>query len=569
MYGGNAGTTREYAMAIDIARLRPFALKALHRLRVAALAAATALGVTDSAVPQSDIHALMEGRGRGVSFPVSCGAEIQPRFDAALAALHSFWYGQALKEFTAISDVKPDCAMAYWGIAMSVWNQIWAPPRPDNLKRGSDAVARALAVGAKTQREKDYLDAIAAFYADYEKLGHQARAEAYRLKMEQVARRYADDREARIFFALSLLATADGLDKSYKNQLEAGTILEQIFAEAPEHPGPAHYIIHAYDYPALVDRALNAAQKYAVCVTVVPHAIHMPSHTYVLLGRWQDTITANDAAEVAEADRGTPEDRIHALDYLVYAHLQLAQDEKAKQARDLALKIENELIARGHDSGLRARPFGVAAIEARWALERLDWQTAATLPPRPSRYPYAEAVPHFARAVGLARSGRPDAARAEIEKLAALQKALAEAKNLYWARQVDIELKIANAWIARALGRDAEAVALMQEAASAEETSETHDTLSPGPIGVTAHEALGMLLMELGRPSEALQAFEASLQTAKNRLRSFAGAAAAAARLGNGSAARNYYTKLIELADGNDPARPELAEAKAYLQANK
>jgi tetratricopeptide (TPR) repeat protein len=300
----------------------------------------------------------------------------------------------------------------------------------------------------------------------------------------------------------------------------------------------------------------------------VPHAIHMPSHTYVLLGRWKDTITANNSAETAEADRGTPEDRIHALDYLVYAHLQLAQDGKAKETLDLALKIENDLIARKHDSGLRARPFGVAAMEARWALERLDWDTAANLPPRPSRYPYAESVPHFARAVGLARSGRPEQASADLERLAALQKTLAEAKNLYWARQVSIQLKVANAWVERARGRDA--VALMQEAAKAEETSETHDTLSPGPIGMTAHEALGLLLLELGQPKEAFEAFEASLRSSKNRLRSYAGAAAAAAALGNTGAARSYYTKLLELADGSDANRPELVQAKAYLrQANR
>jgi tetratricopeptide (TPR) repeat protein len=565
-------------MMMEMARICPRTCKASRgtpsqrkvspaRRLVPALAAVLALAPVCSAPAQTDAHDLMEGRGRGVSFPISCGEDIQPRFGAALAALHSFWYGQALKEFTAISATKPDCAMAYWGIAMSVWNQIWAPPRPNNLKTGGDAIARAMAVGATTQRERDYLDALAAFYANYDKLDHRTRAGAYMLKMERVAERYPGDVEAQLFYALSLLATADGLDKTYKNQLKAGGILERVFAEKPEHPGPSHYIIHAYDYPALVDRALAAAQKYAVCVTVVPHAIHMPSHTYVLLGRWQDTITANNAAETAEADRGTPEDRIHALDYLVYAHLQLAQDRKAKEVLDLALKIENDLIARKHDSGLRARPFGVAAMEARWALERLDWTTAASLPLRPGRYPYAEAVPHFARAVGLARSGRPEQAGAEIERLAALQKGLADAKILYWARQVDIERKVASAWVDRALGRDGEAVALMQEAATEEETSESHDTLSPGPVGMTAHEALGLLLLELARPGEALPAFEASLRTAKNRLRSYAGAAAAAAAAGNAEAARNYYTKLLELTDGSDGVRPELAQARTYLRS--
>src|ERR1700716_3344604 len=453
------GTILEYRPMIAIANARWPASKTWRRLRlvpvlVTVVAGVLALGATHSAIAQKDAHDLMEGRGRDVSFPVSCGADMQPRFDAALAALHSFWYGQSLKEFTAISEAKPDCAMAYWGSAMSVWNQIWAPPRADNLKAGSDAITRAQAAGAKTQRERDYIDALAAFYADYDKLDHRTRASAYMRKMEQVAQRYPDDREAKIFYALSLLATADGLDKTYKSQLKAGGILEQIFAEKPEHPGPTHYIIHAYDYPALVDRALEAALKYAVCVTVVPHAIHMPSHTYVLLGRWKDTITSNDAAEIAEADRGTPEDRIHALDYLVYAHLQMAQDRKAKDVVDLALKIEDDLVARKHDSGLRARPFGVAAMEARWALERLDWATAASLPARPSpRYPMAESVPHFARAVGLARSGRPEQASADIERLAALQKTLADAKNLYWARQLLIQLKVANAWVERARGR--------------------------------------------------------------------------------------------------------------------
>jgi tetratricopeptide (TPR) repeat protein len=544
-------------MIIDCTGIRP--ASKIRGWLVPVLAALLALGAVRSSSAQTVTHDLMEGRGRDVSFPVSCGADIQPRFDAALAALHSFWYGQALKEFTAITEAKPDCAMAYWGIAMSVWNQIWAPPTPTNLKKGSDAITRALA-----PRERDYLDALAAFYADHDTLDHRTRATAYMRKMEQVSQRYPDDREARIFYALSLLATADGLDKTYKNQLKAGEILERVFAEKPQHPGPSHYIIHAYDYPALVDRALAAAQNYAICVTVVPHAIHMPSHTYVLLGRWKDTITANNAAQTAEVDRGTPEDRIHALDYLVYAHLQLAQDAEAKEVLDLALKIENDLIARKHESGLRARPFGVAAMEARWALERLDWATAANLPPRPSRYPYAESVPHFARAVGLARSGRPEQASSDLERLATLQKTLADAKNLYWARQVSIQLKVASAWVERALGRNAEAVALMQEAAKAEETSETHDTLSPGPIGMTAHEALGLLLLELGRPKEALEAFERSLRSSKNRLRSYAGAAAAAAAVGNTSAARSYYTKLVELADGG--TRPELAPAKAYLQ---
>src|SRR5262249_20537564 len=552
------------ATMIDCSGTRP-GLKTRPWL-VAALAALLALGAARSAGAQSNAHDLMEGRGRDVSFPVSCGADIQPRFDAALAALHSFWYGQALKEFTAIAEAKPDCAMAYWGIAMSVWNQIWAPPTPANLKKGSDATTQALALDAKTPRERDYLDALAAFYADHDKLDHRTRATAYMRKMEAVAQRYADDREARIFYALSLLATADGLDKTYKNQLKAGEILEQVFAEKPQHPGVSHYIIHAYDYPALVDRALAAAEKYAVCVTIVPHAVHMPSHTHVLLGRWQDVIASNLSAEVGERDRGTPENRIHALDYLVSAYLRLAQDGNARKVLDLALQIEADMVARKHDTGLRGRPFGVAAMEARWTLERRDWAAAAVLPLRPGRYAMAESVPHFARAVGLSRSGQPAQAQADIERLAALQKTLADAKNVYWARQVGIQHSIARAFAARALGRNEEALAVMEEAAAAEETSETHDTLSPGPIGMTAHEALGELLLELGRPAEAFKAFELSLRTSRNRLRSYAGAAKAAASAGDATGARSYYQKVVELANAGDGTRPEIIEARTYLK---
>ena len=544
----------------------PMLIRALQRLCfVALLTAAIAVGKTAA---QSEKDALMAGRGT-VSFPVSCNANLQPRFDAALAALHSFWYGQALKEFTAITEADPECAMAYWGTAMSVWNQLWAPPRANNLQRGLDAIEKARLITRKSPRESDYIEALAVFYSDTDKLDHATRAAAYARKMEELAQRYPEDPEAEIFYGLALLASADPLDKTYKNQLKAGAMLEKLFAEMPGHPGVSHYIIHAYDYPALADRALAAALNYAVCVTIVPHAIHMPSHTYVLLGRWQDTINANTAAQEAEEDRGTPEDRIHALDYLVYAYLQLGQDAKAKQVLDLALQIENELLASKHDSGLRARPFGIAAMEARWTLERHDWAAAAALPVRPSRYANAEAVSHFARAVGLARSGRPEQAEVEVEALAGLQKTLADAKNLYWARQVGIERMMASGWLARTLGHDDEAVALMQDAARTEESSETHDTLSPGPVGMTAHEALGYLLLELGRPADAFKTFEASLRASTNRLQSYAGAANAAASVGDLANARFYYGKLVELAAGSDDARPEIAEAKAFIERGK
>jgi tetratricopeptide (TPR) repeat protein len=509
---------------------------------------------------------LMAGRGGDVNFPISCGEQIQPRFDAALAALHAFWYSEAQREFTAISQTDPDCAIAYWGIAITQWNQIWAPPRPDNLKAGGEAIHKAMTAAQRSPREADYINALATFYADSDKLDHRTRAVQYSKKMEALVQKYPEDHEAEIFYALSLLATADPLDKTYKNQLQAGAILEKLSTQMPTHPGIGHYIIHAYDYPALADRALAAALKYETCVTVVPHAIHMPSHTFVLLGRWQDTINVNIAAQEAERDRGIPEDRVHDLDYLVLAYLQLAQDKKAKETVDLAREIEDDMVGHNHNSGLRDRHYNLAALEARWALERHDWEAAAALPLRPSRYAYAEAIPHFARAVGLARLGHSDKAQDEVDRLVRLTTVLSDAKLPYWAAQVEIEEKIASGWIAKARGQDEEAVALMQAAAKQEDGLETHDTLNPGPIGMTADESLGMLLLELKRPADAFKAFEASLRVAKNRLASYAGAASAAAAVNDVENARKYYAKVIELAGGGEGDRPEVTEAKTYME---
>ncbi len=538
----------------------------MRMLQMAVCAAAGILLAADQhALAQSEPNPLMQGRGGDLVFPTSCGGAVQPQFDAALAALHSFWYKQAREEFTTITQSDPDCAMAHWGVAMSVWNQIWAPPQPASLKIGQEEIAKARAAATKSPRESDYIEALAAFYTDTDKLDHRSRALAYSRKMEALAQNHPDDREAKIFYALSLLASADPLDKTYKNQLAAGAILEKLFAEIPTHPGVAHYIIHAYDYPDLAPRALAAALKYQVCVTVVPHAVHMPSHTYVLLGKWKETIESNVAGEQAEKVRGIPEDRIHDLDYLVLAYLQLAQDAKAKQAVDLAREIEDDMVARKHDSGLRSRHYNLAALEARWALERHDWAAAAALPLRPNRYAYAEAIPHFARAVGLARGGHPDAAQGEIDRLDALIKALTDAKLPYWAGQVEIERKIAAAWTAHALGHEDDALALMRAASKQEDGLAAPDTLNPGPIGMSADEGLGMLLLELKRPSEAFKAFDASLRIAKNRLQSYAGAASAAAAANDAENARKYYAKVVELAGAGDGARPEIVEAKAYL----
>ena len=298
------------------------------------LAAAITIGAVGGTAAGTETDVLMAGRGKDVHFTVSCEAKLQPRFDAALAALYSFWYGQALKEFTAISEADPQCAMSDWGIAMSLWNQIWAPPRPDNLKKGLAAIEKARSVTQKSQRESDYIEALAAFYSDADKLDHPKRAAAYSARMQQLAARYPDDRNAQIFYALSLLASADPLDKSYANQLKAGGILEPLWAQQPNHPGLAHYIIHSYDYPALAERAKAAAERYASIAPSAAHALHMPSHTFTRVGMWEESIGANLRSIDVATRAGTIGEALHGSDYLEYAYLQMGNDSAAKAVVD-------------------------------------------------------------------------------------------------------------------------------------------------------------------------------------------------------------------------------------------
>jgi hypothetical protein len=486
-------------------------------------------------------------RGKDVNFPVSCSAPMQQEFNAALAALHSFWYAQAAKEFLSIAEREPDCAMAHWGYALSRWTQLWAPPRQDALDAGLAALRKAAASVNTSEREAAYITAALAFYADNDKLDHRTRLMAYAGAIDKLHRSHPDDREAALFHALALLATADPLDATFAKQRQAGEILERVFSAVPDHPAAAHYLIHAYDCGPLAEKAVAAAERYARSASVVPHAIHMPSHTYVLLGRWRDNIESNLVGEQAERERGIPEDRLHDIDYLVYGYLQVGDDANAKKFRDLALSIEQDLVAAKRDVGLRARPFTVAAVEARYALEGSRWDEAAALQPRPNQWGFIEAVPLFARAVGAARSGNPAAARADLARLSELQADLVKAKLAYWARVVDIQLKVASAWTADAEGRNAEALILMQAAAELEKSIDTHDTLSPGPIGATAHESHGELLLKNGQAREALASFEESLRIAKNRARSYFGAAKAADLAGDAERHTAHVAKLAEV----------------------
>jgi predicted hotdog family 3-hydroxylacyl-ACP dehydratase len=494
-----------------------------------------------------------------VKFPISCAAAVQKPFERGVALLHSFWYLEAAKAFTEITQAEPDCAIAYWGLAMTNWTQIWSPPQPAALKRGWEAIEKAKAATARTPKERDFVAAAEAFFKDGDKADHRTRAVAYGRAMEHMAQRYPDDIEVLAFYALSLQAVADPKDKTYASQKRSAELAEKIFVSEPDHPGAAHYMIHGYDYPPLAQQGLPAARRYALFAPSVPHALHMPSHIYVLLGMWPDTVRSNIAAAAAEKARGNPDDHMHALDYLVYGYLQMAQDAEAKKVVDEARAIMADLAAKKYDSGRPTAHFAMAAIEARWALERGQWAEAAAIDPRPNRFPHTESMVYLARAIGAARTGNGARARADVDRLAALKDSM---KDAYWAEQIEIQRRAAAAWAARAEGKAEEGFALMRSAVELEASTEKHN-ITPGPI-VTARELLGDMLLEANQPGPAGEAYEASLRVAPNRFKALHGVARAAERAGDRERAKTYYGKLLATAAAADTPRPELQEAKAF-----
>lgn len=457
---------------------------------------------------------------------------------------------------------------------MSQYHPIWAPPTATELKKGWAAAEKGRIVSATTERERSYLGAIEVFFKDADKLDHRTRALGYQQAMEQIYRRYPEDREAAIFYALSLLeATTLPVDKDYGKQKKAADMLNRILPEEPNHPGVAHYLIHSFDYPQLAELALPAARSYAKIAPSSPHALHMPTHIFTRLGLWQESIQSNLASAasaktlVTRTHPGAASfDQLHAMDYLVYAYLQCAQDQKARSALD-------ELSAmRQVDVENVAAAYAFAAIPARYALERRRWAEAAALTVYPSSFPwnrfrYAEAITHFARALGAARSGDPSAARHSLETLASIQQALASAKddpvNLYWAKQVEIQRRAAAAWTARAEGKSEEALQLMRAAAELEGSTDK-SPVTPGAV-LPALELLGDLLLELNQPAEAVKAYEASLQVSPNRFNGLHGAARAAELAGDSAKARAYYQKLIALCSQAEGDRAELQQAKEFV----
>jgi tetratricopeptide (TPR) repeat protein len=508
-----------------------------------------------------------------VNFPISGSAAAQRQFNRALALLHSFQYSEAEKAFSEVNATNPNCAMCYWGVAMSNYHPLWTPPNSADLGKGAAAIERAKSLNTGTQRERDYIGALETFYKDADKLDHRTRARAYEQAMEQVYLRYPKDDEAAIFYALALNERALVADeKDYvENKKKAAEILNRVLPKEPNHPGIVHYLIHSYDVPQLAYLALPAARSYAKIAPSSSHAVHMPSHIFTRLGLWQESIQSNIAsaaiarAKVAKTNPGwAAQDELHALDYLVYAYLQGAQDQKAKAVLDQAdslSKVDQEVFQAA---------FAWSAMPARFALERHRWDEAAALTLHPIAFPwerfrFAEANISFARAIGAARSGKAAAARQDVDKLASIQKALSEVKIGYdWATQAEIQHRAAAAWLAHAEGKDEEALPLMRAAADLDDTIEKHP-VTPGAI-LPAREMLGDLLLEVNQSAPALKEYEAVLQNSPNRFNSLYGAALAAELLGDHKKARAYYEKLAALCSHSDASRPELQKAKIYLK---
>ena len=533
---------------------------------LAAAASAAAAMVTGVWAQTGDLAKgkSIEELGR-VVFPTSCTPQAQAQFERALAMLHSFFFPETIKAFSAVAETDPNCAIAYWGIAVSQRpNPLVGPFDAATLKRGLEAVQKGQTIGAKTERERDWLAAIEQFYKDYDKVDQDTRAKNYEKAMEALAKKYPDDVEAKIFHALALNETFD--HKTMDNLVKAIEILEPIDKQYPDHPGVTHYLIHSYDFPALADRGVPAANKYAKIAPAAPHALHMPAHIYSMVGMWDASIASN-LASVAVAKEYTEKSKLdgvlagvpHAYDFMEYAYLQLGQDAKAK-----ALIEENAAIQKVVGPQLAGR-MAQAAVPARYMLERQDWRGAAQLKPLGFDIPPAEAVTHFARALGAARIGDVAAAQADVAKLIEIRAGLEKANQSYWAGQVEIQVLAAEAWIAQAQGKPKEALKFMRAAADLEDSSEKHVAMENRFYPM--RELLGDLLMEQGQAGEALKTYEASMKNARERLRGFYGAAKAAEALGDKQKATTYFTELLRLTKNADTDRPEIRAAKQALAA--
>lgn len=493
-----------------------------------------------------------------VTFDNSCSAAVQARLERAVALLHSFWFREAEKSFRQVLEVDPGCAIATWGIAtVLVGNTFATGPTLAQAQQAKEAIERGRAIGAKTERERSFIEAVAAYYALYPDKPHRARMLALAQAFAGIATRFPADDETQIFSALYLASTQDPSEQTFAATLQAAAILEAQFTRHPDHPGVAHYLIHSYDYPPIAEKGLTAARRYAGIAPSAPHALHMPSHVFTRVGAWADSVESNlRSANVAQAEKEF-NNQLHAMDYMVYADLQMARDSDARKL------VEEAPGVRGDDQIL-STPYALSAIPARYAVERGAWSEAARLPPQTNtRFALTTAITYFARALGAARSGDAAAAEADVEQLVRIVDSLKAAKDSYWATEVEVQRQGAAAWLAHAKGDRPAALQLMRSAAALEDTSEKA-AVSPGRL-VPAHELLGDMLMESGRPADALAEYERAQVRDPNRYRSLYGAGFAAAAAGQRDKARLYWTKLSELAGTGGEPRPETRMAREWL----
>lgn len=521
------------------------------------------------------VPVVLQGQDRGyrhgtVNFAISCNDPAREAFTTGLALLHHMMYEQAETEFNRAATSDPGCAMAHWGIAMSVIHPLWGErPSDQALKKGSEAIAKAKSLEPSAQREQAYITALETFFKEWEKTPYKAQLKAFEAGFEELYQTYPDDIEAGAFYALGHLATAEKADRTFSHQKKAMTLLEELHMRAPEHPGLFHYIIHACDNPELAERAADVARGYDKIAPEVPHALHMPSHIFVRLGQWPDVIDWNSRS--AEAALRQPVGEMtsmhyaHALDYMAYAYLQRGEDLKA-------LEVVRDMNATENLQQNLAAAYAVAAVQTRYPLERSQWVEASTLPLTSlngfplDRYAAAESMIYFARGLGSARMDDIEGARTAVDALDRLHKTLTESGETYWATLTEAQRTTVEAWIAFARGDRQEALALMERAADTEDSVDKHP-VTPGHV-LPARELLGDMLLLAGEPQKALSAYQASLELSSNRFKSLYGAGRASEMAGDREKAREYYSMLMSISSEEENTRPELAEVRKFLASS-
>ncbi|MFZ0947717.1 MAG: hypothetical protein WAN19_06235 [Candidatus Sulfotelmatobacter sp.] len=498
-----------------------------------------------------------------VTFPVSCAPDVQKPFERGVALLHSFWYEEAEKEFQQIAIDDPHCVMAHWGVAMSLWHQLWNNPDAKVIQRGLDEVHEAKTTdGPTTAREKAYIAAIATFYNNSKKLNHEARAKAYSDAMKKVYESYPDDPEAAAFYALSLLASEPHDDETFANRKQAAAVLENLFAIEPDHPGVAHYLIHAYDKPQLAQLGLPAARRYAQIAPAAPHALHMPSHIFARVGLWQDDINSNLASiaatrKTAAMHMGGEGHQFHAMDFLVYAYLQSGREADAQKVIDEVKAMPKMKSMYGDDFDPQTN--ALTKFPAIYDLELRHWSDAAVLQVVPGSLRGDQSITYWARAIGAARSGNLAQAHKDLEQIEAIRKEFVAEKKTEYAEAVGEDYQEAAAWVAHAEGKDEEAITGLRVLA------DKTDKLGDEPEGIPAREQLADMLLEAKRPQQALAEYQTDLRLNPNRFNGLYGAARAAEAAGKQADATEYYALLLKICDGSNSTRPELSRARELV----